>query len=75
MVALRLIHSISLPCLLYGIESLNLTKSLLASSDHTWDKAFYNIFSTFDIKTIRQCQFFEGFMQMQHYYSVQDDVL
>ena len=44
MVVMHLISTISLPTLIYGIEALNLGKSVISSLDHTWNKAFFKVF-------------------------------
>ena len=70
MVVMKLICSISLPTLIYANEALNLTKSQILSLDHTWTKAFFKVFSTFDMQIIRQCQLYGGYMPYAHIYAI-----
>jgi len=66
MVALKLISSIALPVLLYAIEALNLNNSQIVSLEHTWNKALFKIFSTFNADIIRQCLFYGDYLPVSH---------
>jgi hypothetical protein len=45
---LHLTRSFCLPILFYGLEGVNLTKSLAASLEFCWSKAMYKIFNVLD---------------------------
>ena len=57
---------IALPCLLYGIESMNLSKTVLKSLEHPWSRVFMKIFSTFEASVISDCQYFSGYWPVEH---------
>ena len=65
-VTLNLIHSMSIPSLLFAIEVLPLSKSILKSMEHPWSKVFMKIFSTFDAKSISLCQYYTGFLPIEY---------
>jgi Reverse transcriptase (RNA-dependent DNA polymerase) len=65
-VTLNLISSIALPCLLFAVEALPLSKSVIKSIEHPWSRVFMKIFMTFDAKTVTGCQYFTGFMPIAH---------
>jgi Reverse transcriptase (RNA-dependent DNA polymerase) len=65
-VSLALIASYCVPCLTYGLAAMSLTKSETASIEHSFDRAFMKIFASFDIKVIRACQFYSGYLTMAH---------
>ena len=69
-VTLHLVHSIALPTLMYGIESMSLIKTQLTSLEHPWTRIFMKIFVTFDFNVVRQCQFFSGLLPICHYYAM-----
>ena len=70
MVALKLVSSIALPILLYGIEALSLSNSQIASLEHTWNRAVFKIFSTFDDQIIKQCLFYGDHLPVSHLYAI-----
>src|SRR6266516_6471782 len=70
MVALKLVSSIALPILLYGIEALSLSNSQIASLEHTWNRAVFKIFSTFDDQIIKQCLFYGDHLSVSHLYAI-----
>jgi hypothetical protein len=61
-VALQLISSIAVPVLTFGVEALCLSKSEKQSLDHPWNRTFMKIYSTFDNRIIKQCQYYGGFL-------------
>jgi hypothetical protein len=65
-VILNLISSIALPCLLYNTEALPLNITTAKELDHPWSRVFMRIFGTFNLNIIRQCQYFTGFLPLQH---------
>ena len=66
MVTLKLISTISLPCLQYAQEALSPTKTYIKSIEHPWSRAFMKIFNTFNEKTILQCQYYTGYLPLEH---------
>ena len=69
-VTLKLIHSIALPTLSFGLESITLTKTQLTSIEHPWSRIFFKVLSTFNLAIIQQCQFFFGFLPVRHHYTL-----
>ena len=65
-VTLNLISSIALPCLLFAVEALPLTKAIVRVLEHPWSRVFMKLFWTFDNEVIRQCQFYTGFSTVEH---------
>jgi hypothetical protein len=65
-VLLALIDSHCTPCLLYGMHIMSLTKSELASIEHPYSRAFMKVFRTFDMDVVRSCQYFSGFLDIEH---------
>jgi Reverse transcriptase (RNA-dependent DNA polymerase) len=65
-VSLALIASHCTPCLLYGVSVMSLSKSELASIEHTYSRAFMKIFKTYDQHVVRACQFFSGYVNLEH---------
>ena len=61
-VALKLISSIAVPILTFGMEALSLTKSQRLSLDHPWNRTFMKIYCTLDKRIVQQCQHFGGFL-------------
>ena len=64
-VILFLVESCSVPVLLYGLESVALTKSLANSIENAYTQAYRKIFRTFDNNVIKQCQFNFGYLTME----------
>jgi len=69
-VTLKLIESIALPILMYSLEALSLNKSELCSLNHSWTRAFEKVFSSFNKDIIKQCKFFNGYLNTEHYYGL-----
>ena len=65
-VTLHLISTIALPCLAYAQEALPLTKTYLKSLEHHWSRVFMKLFTTFNENVVRQCQYFTGYMPLEH---------
>jgi len=61
LVTLHLIYTISLPCLLFATEALNLLKTLIDTLEHPWTRVFMKVFNTFDSNVVNDCQLFSGF--------------
>ena len=68
-VTLNLIYSIALPILTYSLEALALNKSELISINHPWVRSFEKMFNTFDKYVVKQCQLFNGYVDVTNYYS------
>jgi len=67
MVTLNLISSVALPCLLYAQEALHpLTKTSAKSIEHPWSRVFMKVFNTFNNKIVTQCQFYTGYLPVEH---------
>ena len=56
----------SLPSLLYAVESLPLKNAFLRAIEHPWSRVFMKVFSTFDANTVVMCQFYTGFLPVEH---------
>ena len=67
-VTLRLIHSIALPMLTFGLESMPLTKTQINSVGHPWTRIFMKVLSTYNLAIVQQCQYFFGCLPVEHYY-------
>ena len=67
-VTLNLIASIALPVLTYSLEALYLNKTDLTSLNHSWMRAFEKLFNTFDKNVLKQCQIYNGYLSITHYY-------
>ena len=65
-VTLNLISSIALPCLLFAVEALPLTKAIVKVLEHPWSRVFMKLFWTFDNEVVRQCQNCTGFSTVEH---------
>ena len=52
-VTLYLVHSIALPTLTYGLETLSLTKTQVLSFEHPWSRMFIQLFKTFNQAVIQ----------------------
>ena len=64
-VTLHLISTIALPALLYSLEVLPINKTCMKALEHPWSKAFMKNFQTFDMDTVRECQFYTGFKTVE----------
>ena len=53
---------------MYALEALALTKSELSSLNHSWARSFEKLFVTFDKNIVKQCQLFNGYMSITHYF-------
>ena len=62
---LNLVSSMALPCLLYAIEALPLSKTNLRNIEHPWSRVFMKIFSTFDAKIVTECQTYTGYTTVE----------
>ena len=69
-VTLNLISSIALPVLTYSLEAVALNKSELTSLNHPWVKSFQKVFNAFDKNVVKQCQLFNGYLSISHYYGL-----
>ena len=69
-ISLKTIASMALPTLTYSIESLALNKSELCALNHPWERAFQKFFNTFDNQIVKDCQMFNGYLPVTHYYSL-----
>jgi hypothetical protein len=63
---LSLISSNCNPILLYGLESIRLTKSQTQSLNYPFNSAFVKLFSTFDAKVILQCQYYSCWLPFEY---------
>ena len=62
--------SIALPILTYSIEAISLSNAQLGKVGHPWERTFMKLFSTFDDKVIKQCQFYTNVLPMYQYYAI-----
>ena len=69
-VTVHLMASIALPILTYSIEAISLSNAQLGKVDHPWERTFMKLFSTFDNKVIKQCQFYTNVLPMYQYYVI-----
>jgi hypothetical protein len=65
-VVLSLVNSFSTPVLLYGLEIACLNKSDIKSLNYPFRSIFHKLFSTFDNEIIEQCQYYTGYLPLQH---------
>ena len=65
-VTLNLISTIAVPCLLFAVEALPLTKTVLKILEHPWSRAFMKIVWTFSNEVVAQCQFYTGFTTVEY---------
>ena len=65
-VTLNLISSVALPCLLFAVEALPLTKAVIKVLEHPWSRVFMKLFWTFNNEIIAQCQLYTGFTTVEH---------
>jgi hypothetical protein len=65
-VMLALIDSHCTPCLLYGIAAFTLSKAELLSVEHPYSRAYMKIFQTFDQDVVRSCQYYSGYLNIEH---------
>ena len=64
--ALHLIATTAVLTLTYGLEALQLNKTEMASIEHPWSRTFMKMFWTFDIKIVKQCQMYGGFLPIEY---------
>ena len=69
-VSVQLAGAIALPILTYCIEALALNKSELALLNHPWIRIFQKCFGTFDTKVVEQCQWYTGYLPINHYHAI-----
>ena len=69
-VTLNVLYSIALPTLTYAIEALCLNKSEILSLDHPWTRAFQKLFKTFDKNVVKDCQWYNGYLDIEHYHAI-----
>ena len=67
---LHLITTIALPILLYSSESMSLNKTQLLAIEHPWSRTFMKLFSTFDTKVVKHCQFYHGSLPIMYQYAL-----
>ena len=65
-VTLNLVSTIALPCLLFAIEAIPVTQTILKVLEHPWSRVFMKLFNTFDTKTIMYCQYYTDFWPLEH---------
>ena len=65
-VTLNLVSTIALPCLLFAIETLSLSKTVLRTIEHPWSRVFMKLFNTFDTNIVLQCQYYTNFLPVEH---------
>ncbi len=63
---LSLIASNCTPVLVYGVEACLLSKAQLLSISYAYNAVFVKLFKSFDVKTIRACQFYTNFLSAEH---------
>jgi hypothetical protein len=66
----KLVHSIALPILTYGLEALSLTKTQLLSVEHPWSRMFMKLFKTFNLAIIQQWQYLCDLLPIKHLYTM-----
>lgn len=59
-VVIPLVQSQCVPILLYGMDCIKLSKSLLSSLENAYSLIYSKLFRTFDKNIIKQCQFYMG---------------
>ena len=61
-VILSLVKAQALPLLLYGISAATLSKSDMSSLSFAYNSIFVKLFNIKESETIRQCQFYSGYL-------------
>ena len=65
-VVLSLVNSFSTPVLLYGLETACLNKTDIKRLNYPFRSIFHKLFSTFNNDIIEQCQYYTGYLPLQH---------
>jgi Reverse transcriptase (RNA-dependent DNA polymerase) len=65
-VILSLLNAQCVPTLLYGAEVAHLTKYEQSRLVSAYDRAFMKIFSTWDLITVRLCQYYAGMLPLNY---------
>ena len=61
-VVLSLVESYCVPVLLYGLESVELPKSVIRSIENAYFQVYNKLFHTFDRDVVKQCQFYLNYL-------------
>ena len=69
-VTLNLLYSVALPVLMYSLEALCLNKTEIISLNHPWIRSFEKLFNTFDKNVVKQCQMYNGCLNIGGYYAL-----
>jgi len=64
-VTLSLISTNCNPILLYGVESLRLTKTDVGTLSHPYNSAYMKLFQSFNKQVITMCQFYCGELPLE----------
>lgn len=59
-VIISLVESYCIPILLYGLDCIELTKSLIQSLENSYSQLYSKLFHTFNKNIITHCQFYSG---------------
>jgi len=59
-VVISLVETQCVPILLYGLECIELSKSMMRSIENAYSQVYSKLFYPFDKKVIKQCQFYTG---------------
>ena len=51
---------------MYAIEAVPFSKSFMRALEHQRTRVFNKIFNTFDANTVLGCQFFSGYLPLEH---------
>lgn len=74
LVSLHLTNSISVPCLTYGMDALELSKTVIRELEHPWSRVFMKIFNTFNMSVIHECQNFCGYTSLENVIKRKQDI-
>jgi len=64
-VVISLVESYCVPVLLYGLDCVELPKSMLQSLENAYSQLYSKLFHTFNKNIIMQCQFYSGQMPVE----------
>ena len=64
-VIISLVEAYCVPILLYGLDCVELSKSMLQSLENAYSQLYSKLFHTFNKDIIKQCQFYTGQMPIE----------
>ena len=65
-VILSLLQSYCTPILMYNLDAISLNKSTVTRLANTFNRTYFKIFKTFDLKVILQCMYYFGYLPFEY---------